>query len=229
MTETVVLLLDFILAFVLLVAIPARALWRSWTTRSNQASNTTRYRTTIGLVSGLLALLALDWLLAKRPTEALGLGVPANKPALVGLTITIMLLTTFGVILRLGSSATSVDAQHLRRELRPENPEEIRLFLLLALAVGFGWEVLYRGFLLFYLPSQIGLAAAVVASAVAYGAAHGFDGPKQFVGSIVAAFAFTLGYVLTQNLWWLMLLHAGLPLIGLLAARSDVRNGDEHG
>lgn len=222
-------MLDHILAFLLLVAIPARALWRSRTALSSQATKTTGYLTTIGLAGGLLAFLTLDWHLAGRPIQALGLGMPATIPALVGLAITVVILATLGVLVRRKSSKASAEAESFRRELVPETPEEVRLFLLFALAVGFGWEVLYRGFLLFYLPPHIGFAAAVVASAVAYGAAHGFKSPGQFAGSIIAAFAFTLGYVLTQNLWWLMLLHAGLPLIGLLAARSDVREDHEHG
>ena len=159
-------MLDHILAFLLLVVIPARALWRSRTTRSNQASKTRRYLTTIGLAGGLLVFLTFDWHLAGRSVEALGLSVPATVPALIGLAITFVLLATLGVLVRRKSSAANAEAEHLRREMLPETVKEFRLFLLFALAVGFGWEVLYRGFLLFYLPPHIGLAAAVVASAI---------------------------------------------------------------
>lgn len=214
-------MLDHILALLLLVVIPARALWRSWTTRSTQGSKTTRYLTTIGLVGGLLAFIVLDWHVAGRPLEALGLGIPAATPALVGLAITAALLAALAVLVRRKAGEGSAIAERARRELLPETPNEVRLFLLLTLAVGFGWEVLYRGFLLFYLPPHIGLAAAVVASAIAYGAAHGFKSPGQFAGSIVAALAFAVGYALTDNLWWLIVLHTGLPLLTLSGRKES--------
>lgn len=221
-------MLDHILAFLLLVVIPARALWRSRTRRLNQEPKTTRYLTTIGLVGGLLAFLVLDWHVARRPVEALGLGIPSATPALVGLAITVTLLTALAILVRRKAGEGSAIAERARRELLPATPNEVRLFLLLTMAVGFGWEVLYRGFLLFYLPAHVGLAAAVVASAVAYGAAHGFKSPGQFVGSIVAALAFAVGYALTDNLWWLIVLHTGLPLL-TLSGRKGSGVGTEPG
>src|SRR5471032_1066689 len=50
-----------------------------------------------------------------------------------------------------------------------------------------------------------------------YGAGHGFENVKQFLGSIVAAFAFTVEYALTGSLWWLIVLHAAAPVTMFLA------------
>lgn len=74
-----------------------------------------------------------------------------------------------------------------------------------------------------YLHPITGLSGAVVIAALAYGAAHGFKTAKQFVASIVSALAFTVGYAMTSNLWWLMLLHIGLMLLGALASRALTR------
>lgn len=214
-------LLDHILAFLLLIVLPARALWRDWVPPKTQTSNTSRYLTTIAMVGGLLVLLASSWLVTTRPIAALGLAPPLTMPALIGLTISMTFIATLiPVIMRRKSASGSTDMKGAGQILLPETPREIRLFVLFALVVGFGWEVLYRGFLLIYLQPHVGLVAAVIASAVTYGAAHGFKSLAQFAGSIVAAFAFTLGYVLTDNLWWLIILHASLPLMGLLTSRS---------
>jgi membrane protease YdiL (CAAX protease family) len=74
-------------------------------------------------------------------------------------------------------------------------------------------QLLYRGFLMLVLTP-----GAVILAALAYGAGHGYKSRGQFAGSIVSAFLFTIGYVLTGSLWWLMLLHMGLPLFGLISS-----------
>lgn len=213
-------MLDHVLAVLLLLILPARALWRSLTPRP-ESSKAGRYRATIMTVVGLLVLLTADWLLAARSVTALGLTVPTTMPALIGVGIAVTIILVLGVAMRRTGASGGDDAARARREMLPDNAVELRLFVLFAVAVGFGWEVLYRGFLLFYLASYVDLPPAVVAAAVAYGAAHGFRSWSLFAGSIASAFAFTIGYALTQNLWWLILLHVALPLTGLLVCQSQ--------
>lgn len=208
-------MLDHLLAFLLLAVVPARALWRSRPNAVASEPKTIRYLTTIGIVAGLLSILTADWLVAGRAVKALGLDPPTTTPALVGLCLAAMLLFVLRLVISRKSAATRADVEKVRRELMPETPVERRLFLLLSLAVGFGWETLYRGFLLYYLQPHVGLWAAVAVAALAYGTAHGFKSPGQFAGSIAAALAFTIGYAATWNLWWLVLLHTGLPLLSL--------------
>jgi hypothetical protein len=50
---------------------------------------------------------------------------------------------------------------------------------------------------------------------------HGYQGVGKMAASIVSALLFTLAYVLTGSLWWLMLLHVLLPLyMGLSGYRA---------
>lgn len=216
-------MLDHLLAVLLLLVVPARALWRSRSGRISTGSKTARYLTVIGMVGGMLTLLATDWLMTGRSIHALGLGIPTSMPALIGLGLAVVLLAILGLSRRDPSTTLRPDVEAVRRELFPDTPGEMRLFLLVTLAAGAGWEILYRGFLLFYLPSTTGLSGAVIISAGAYGAAHGFKTAKHFVASIVSALAFTIGYAVTANLWWLMLLHIGLMLLGALAGRAAGR------
>ena len=223
-------MLDHVLAFLLLVILPARALWRDWKARARQQSKTSAYLATIVTVSGLLALLAAAWLPAGRPLAGLGLAIPVEAPALIALAISVSLLAIFVLVMkRRKPGPQSAGNNGAGRILLPDTPHEARLFLLFALAVGFGWEVLYRGFLLSYLQPHVGLAGAVIVAAVAYGLAHGFKGWRQLAASIVASLAFTVGYVLTGNLWWLIAVHVSLPLLGMLASRamSGPGGGDE--
>lgn len=212
-------MLDHLLAIALLLGVPARALWRSRATGRQVSPKTIRYAQTIGLVIGLLSVLALDWVINHRAVALLGIGMPISTAALTGLAAAVAVLTIMALTMPRRPAAQSAELDEAQRNMLPETPVERRLFVIFAVAVGFGWELLYRGFLLFYLLSIIGLIAAIIVSATAYGAAHGFKSWRQFAGSLAASFAFTIGYALTDNLWWLIVLHIGLPLIGLLAVR----------
>ncbi len=176
------------------------------------------------MVAGMLILLATSWLVEGRSAHALGLAAPTSTPSLIGLGLAVLLLAVLGLSKGNKSAPARPNVEAARREIFPETPGEAKLFLLLTLAVGGGWEILYRGFLLFYLQSMAGLWGAIIIAAFAYGAAHGFKTPKQFAGSIVSALAFTIGYAVTSNLWWLMLLHTGLMLLGVLATKAADRD-----
>ena len=66
---------------------------------------------------------------------------------------------------------------------------------------------------------------AVAIASAAYGAGHGIGDKRELAGSLAVALLFTTAYALTRSLWWLMLLHAGLPLVGALAGRRLRANG----
>lgn len=212
--------MDTALAILLLLVVPARALWRERTGRAATAEKATRYRATIALVGALVAVLAIDWVAAARPVGALGLGTPVTAPALAGLGVAAVLLVLLAVVARRQRDRPLQAASAARPALLPDTPAERRLFVLLAIAVGFGWELLYRGFLLFALAPRVGTIGAVVVAALAYAVAHGFRGRRAFAASLASAFVFTIGYAVTGSLWWLILLHTGLPLVGLMAGRA---------
>lgn len=202
-----------------------RALWRSRPGRPASSTKITRYISTIGMVTGLLALLATSWLITGRSAEALGLAAPTSTPSLIGLGIAVVIfIALFFVRNKKPKPSQKEGVEAAQRDLFPQTPKETRLFLVLCLAVGGGWEILYRGFLLYYLPSITGLFGAVIIAAIAYGAAHGFKNPKQSVGSIVSALIFTIAYVTTLNLWWLMLIHMGVMLVGAAASKAISSN-----
>lgn len=102
----------------------------------------------------------------------------------------------------------------------PGTRTETLAYLLTMIGMTATWELLFRGYLLLVLTPVTGLPLAVALAAVSYGAGHGYQNAKQFVGSIAAAFAFTIGYAVTGNLWWLIILHASAPVAMLYAMRT---------
>jgi membrane protease YdiL (CAAX protease family) len=220
------LMAEIALAFYLVLIFPAMQLRRSLRPADGpKRPRQQRYWSSIrDIVLLLLALAAVCWW-SGHPPSALGLGAPAGiaQLMLAAAAVTLLMLYYFGVT-RMHKMKPAKRAEAVEKvrheEGMPRTPQEMRLFILLVLCIGGGWEVLYRGFLLLALTPLIGLWGAVVAAAVAYGAAHGYQNPKQFLGSVGMSLLFTIGYVLTGSLWWLMLLHAGLPLIVAISHRK---------
>lgn len=220
------MILDHLLAMLLLLAVPARAIWRERGDGSASRSKMQRYRSTIGTIAGLLALLAIDWMMTGRSAAALGLAAPVRPLPAALLIVAIGMIAALAVAVRRRPRAADGPQRAAMEQIAPGTPVERRLFAAMALCVGFGWEALYRGFLLFYLRPLIGTVAAVAVAASAYGLAHGVRQPRRLAGSLAAALAFTIAYALTDSLWWLAVLHAGLPLTMLVRTREPMMSGD---
>lgn len=169
------------------------------------------------LTLGLAAL----WLALGRPWLTLGL-VPrwtwGLGGVLVGLGIAVL------VMLRQGRVSPEDDAvldrlrermRHLERML-PATPRELRWFYALSATAGVCEEILYRGFMIWYLSAWLALVlpgqhlflAAAALSSVVFGAGHAYQGWRgialtALVGGFLAAV-----YWITRSLFAGILIHA---------------------
>jgi membrane protease YdiL (CAAX protease family) len=216
------------LATSLLVALPVSQIWKS--RRRDAAPDTalrriSKYlRSMAEIVLLLGALLFCAWHGGWSATD-LGLEFPLSSSGKWGVLFALMLLPGLQLAAVLTERRHN-EAQRIALALKleehkflPRTAKEFWIFALLALCMGAGWELLYRSFLLHVLVPEIGSGWAIVLSALAYGLAHGYQNPKQLIGSLVSALLFAIGYAATHSLWWLMVIHVGLPLLG---ARSSV-------
>jgi CAAX protease family protein len=183
-----------------------------------------------GLTSGVLAL----WAWRGRPWAAMGLG--AGSPLRLGLgfafvAVVIGLLALqrralfarperFDLVLRQVGSAVP---------LLPHTAGERQGFTLLAITAGICEEVLYRGYVLWYVAVWTGPFIAAAISSVLFGVAHLYlDGRSAVRAGIVGALMAVL-VLATGSLWPAMLLHAAIDMnSGDLAFRalSRARGGD---
>ncbi len=212
--------LDLALIFALAIALPV---FRLWTNRPRLKTPTraVKFLRSIALIAILLALLLMDWLMAGRSAPALGFDWPIGDYGLAGLAFAVILALLLAV------SARSLPSRRNPEAFKgmPRTKDELRLFLVLALGIGCGWEILYRGFLLWALAPLTGLPLAIVIAALAYGLVHGYTNVRQMTASIVSAFGFTIAFALTQSLWWLMLLHTAFAVqSGWVAYTAAARN-----
>nr|WP_315253644.1 CPBP family intramembrane glutamic endopeptidase [uncultured Duganella sp.] len=126
----------------------------------------------------------------------------------------------------MGARMTPEQRTSKKQELRdlpfpmPRTRMETAVYLITMVGMTATWELLFRGYLLLVLTPYAGMPLAIVLAAVAYGAGHGYQSPKQFFGSIAASLCFTTGYALTGSLWWLIVLHAAVPVTMPYAERK---------
>lgn len=224
-------MIELALAFYLVFILPGRHIWRSVRPddkpRRPVAERYLASMRDIGIM--LLVLLAICWRNGYGAAD-MGLAAPtAGAPlwCLIAAAVAMTALLAGGAIhsARMAPAKAAEALDKGRDTGMPASAAELRLFIPLAVMIGCGWELLYRGFLLLVLTPCIGAWGAVAVSGLAYGAAHGYKNPRQFSLSVAAALLFAAGYLLSGSLWWLMVIHIVLPLSGALSMFQLRRRG----
>jgi membrane protease YdiL (CAAX protease family) len=219
-------MLNILLAVYLLIVSPALNMWRSLRPKSNKPPRPLllRYWSMSWHVLVLLGVLWVgSWQAGYTPRE-IGFDLPLSSAGTWGLGFAVLLLGGLSVA---GSiierrKTPQARAENERKLLDspfpwPRTGAETLAFAASMSLMTAAWEILYRGFVLLLLTPSTGLPIAIAASALAYGIGHGYKDPKQLIASIVSAFVFTIAYALTHSLWWLIVIHAGLPLTAVPA------------
>lgn len=171
----------------------------------------------------------VKWLGGHTVAE-LGLALPSSPGGMWGLAVVVCLLALLYILSKRHKLKITPE-ERIKQEARlressfaiPRTRTETLAYLVTMVGMTATWELLYRGYLLLVLTPVTGLPLAVVLAAVSYGAGHGYKNARQFFGSIAAAFAFTIGYAVSGNLWWLIVLHAAAPVAMLYGARKIVQ------
>ena len=138
-----------------------------------------QYRRTL-LRQWALATLALTiWLHSGRSLDALGLGVPAGTAFFIGLVLAAGLAQFWRGQIRaaLGHDKARRRLVEQLRAIAPILPTsalELRLFTALSLTAGICEEILFRGYLIWY----IGIAGAVTLSSIVFGIGHIYQGQR---------------------------------------------------
>ena len=223
---------DLLFTLYLLVYFPLSSLWRSrhpGPPKPDLPALRSYWRQGRYVLMLLCVFMLVKWLGGHSAAE-LGLGLPLSPGALWGLVVAGCLLALLHILgtrqeLKM-TPEERIKQEDKLRELpfpMPRTRTETLAYLVTMVGMTATWELLFRGYLLLVLTPVTGLPLAVALAAVSYGAGHGYQNAKQFFGSIVAAFAFTIGYAVSGNLWWLIVLHASAPVAMLYAARKIVQ------
>ena len=230
---------DHLLAFVLVVAVPAYVGLVAWPKVKRRVAEerpnvrVRLYWSNIVFQWTLTALALLIWLFADRPAADLGLGAAGGwrvwGAAGIAAVIAGLLGAQYVLALRSAEGRRGLRAQlEEAAPFVPRDRREMRHFAAVSVTAGICEEVLYRGFLIWYVcgvtgTSAPGVAAAVVVSSVVFGLCHLYQGPRNSVRVGVLALVFGGLYVLAGALWVVMALHAAVDVAGGLLAVALMR------
>jgi membrane protease YdiL (CAAX protease family) len=173
------------------------------------------YRQIIAIQWSLAALVILFWVVFRRPWSAIGLQ-PAVSWGLIGVTAGLLI-----VVLIIAHQERSAGEEayagvrrrvsHIERML-PHDARELRWFSAVAITAGVCEELLYRGYLIWYLHHWMSLALAVAAAAIIFGVGHFYQGPRgMFLTACVGAFLAAV-YLVSGSLVAAMVIHALMDL-----------------
>ncbi len=230
---------DHLLVAVLVLVVPAygRASYKKLSSRiaaGDRGARLVEYRWTIALQWGLAALVAVPWLLASRPLDALGVALPAGRHTYIGAAITAAGLGLLALQWRVIQRLDAQGLERLRGQLAgaaavlPTNVAEHRAFRALAVTAGIAEELVYRGYLIWYLSDFIGTWPGAIAAAAAFGLCHFYQGPSGVAKTALAGLLAGALFIGAGSLLWPMILHAALDLQGgavgrRVAAESSAR------
>ncbi|MGH9529626.1 MAG: CPBP family intramembrane glutamic endopeptidase [Terriglobales bacterium] len=229
---------DFILLAIALFLIPAQSVISGRKLSGAEPSKRALLRRyAITLVRGIaitVYVIAL-WRFTGRSFGLLGLSAPTDFSSQIGFILDIVLVAFFAIRHhRLGklSAQQLAKLQKGFKNIRvvPRNSTEFSLFCAVAV-IGSVWEeLLFRGFLIWFFSPVVGLVGAVACSAIIFGLAHTYQGWRNIVGTALAGVVFAIGYVATRSLWWLIVAHAIMDILGglygLRVAMQSARTSD---
>lgn len=166
-----------------------------------------------------VAIVAAAWWTQARSFGALGLAPHLGMWDYAGFALAFLI----GIVMVAQSIGfASASPEKMERALKavhgakitPNTSGELALFMLMAVSAGVWEELVYRGFLVWFLVPLVGAVGAVVVSALIFGLAHLYQGVRGLVQTVVVGLIFGALYLLTASLWWLMVVHAVMDIAG---------------
>ena len=233
--------IDHLLAIVLAAFFPIRASTFGYRRLALAAeSEIKRVRRSLYLQAlwiqwGLVLALAAWWMARARAWTSLGLTLPAT-PTFLGITAAALVGAALLLIQsRSGARDPRVLELVMRRlgnveRMLPHDQGELRVFRGLAVTAGVCEEVLYRGFLMWYLGHWLGPVPSLVAASIVFGIGHSYQGPRGVAVTALVGMVLGLLYLAAGSLLPAILLHAAGDLhSGTLAHAALSRPRSEEG
>lgn len=177
------------------------------------------YRNTI-ITHWILFLICMAiWGNAARPWPAMGFGLQVDLWFGLG-----VILTAAGIV------ALFMQGRHVRAmseeeivRLRdkfgsvsiiiPQNGNELARFYGLSVTAGVVEEVLWRGFLIWYLTQFMPLWVAALISAIGFGLAHAYQGISHLPQITAVGLLFVALYVISGSIWLPIIMHAAVDML----------------
>ncbi|HLG97560.1 MAG TPA: CPBP family intramembrane glutamic endopeptidase [Bryobacteraceae bacterium] len=166
---------------------------------------------------GLMACVLALWIALGRPLDTLRLGIGYPMRGGIGLALAalyaLLAWAQKRAVLKQPDAAELVRRQLGKAEaLMPRSAREYRLFMLVAITAGICEEILFRGFVMWYLTVWTSAIPAALISSVLFGLAHTYIGIPHVIRSAIVGAVLAALVLGTGSLWAAMALHAVIDL-----------------
>ncbi len=220
-------LIDHIVVFFLVIALPAAALMAP-SRPFEEVEVTAELKKSLYLNNALLQWLGTlvimaVWYFSDRSWGVLGFQPTRQDahPLWFFLIIAFVILYAANTLYGLYWPGERKKLLEKWRDMMPFIPttwQDQKWWLIAALSAGICEEIIFRGYLINYLlsvfeGSRSALFFALAIPAVSFGLAHLYQGPSAVVKIVLMAFTFGLIFVLTESLIALMLVHIAVDFI----------------
>lgn len=216
--------LDHCLVFIIAIVYPIAGLFgfRRLLRRVDAGEPVNRsqlYRNTMIGHWTLLFISMAIWAGAARPWPTLGLGLKLHLGFVLGVALTVLGIYLLLTQIRHVNSATPEQLHGIRQRfgklslIIQHNGNELARFYGLSITAGIVEEILWRGFLIWYLNQFMPLWAAAILSTVGFGLAHAYQGFAHLPQLTAVSAALTGLYLLTGSIWLPVILHAAVDIL----------------
>lgn len=177
------------------------------------------YRETLVLEWVALAALALAWWWFGRPAAALGFSMPGGNGFWIGCGVVLLMTVLLGwswyrvTVMSEQDRVKQLESLGNLVHFLPRPGREFRYFFGLSITAGVVEEIIYRGFLFWYLIQFVPLWAVILLSSVAFGLAHSYQGLGGIIRTGLIGVAFAVLYATSGSIWLPILGHALLDIL----------------
>lgn len=231
-------LVDHVLILLLFVAQPVHgALASSYYIAQAKAGHPVErvrfYRETMAVEWLFLILLIAAWFDFGRPIADLGFVRSTGPGFWAGAVFCIAATAYLFYAWRSMKKATAEEkAKHAASfgdlvHFVPHNRRELNNFYAISVTAGIVEEIVYRGFVIWYLGQVMPVWGAVVVSSVAFGLGHSYQGASGAVRTGLVGLAFGVLYVVTGSIWIPIIAHAVLDILQGAAIHEILRKDGE--
>jgi sarcosine oxidase len=191
------------------------------------------YRQAMLIQWSLVATVAILWLAGGRPWRALGV-VTTVTPFFVGLAVALAAGVAVVAVQRRRALADDEALAKARERLShvevmlPHDAREARWFYGLSFTAGVCEEVLYRGYMIWYLAHGLGLWPAAGVASLIFGIGHSYQGWRGVLATTCVGAAFAGMYLTSGSLLLPAIAHVLVDVhAGHLAHRAYARQREQ--
>jgi membrane protease YdiL (CAAX protease family) len=113
-------------------------------------------------------------------------------------------------------------------ELMPHTEQEYRWFKILSVTAGICEELVFRGFMIWYLAHWMPMWLAALVGGVVFGLAHWYQGTAGVIKTGITGIIMGALYVATGSLLWPAIVHAAIDIQGGAAGRKVLLSSPEY-